>query len=112
MKTFIFTVLLVVSGNVVAAGYTSWAIPKSIELVNDGLLVEGDFGDPNSCSKDQYVFIRQDSASFDAKLSIILSALHGQKKMRFYVSSCVNVSFHWSGEVINQNSDKHPVYIK
>ncbi len=112
MRNILITIFVLVSVSVSAAGYSNWAVPEEVELVNNGLVVKGNFGDSNSCGQSGYVYISQDDINFDRKMSFVLSALHARRDMRFYVSECVAVTFHWSGNVINQNSSNQPVYIR
>jgi hypothetical protein len=95
-----------------AGNYSSWAIPTQVELVGNGVLIHGLFGDPNECGKPNYIFVNQDNPAYDSALSIALAALMGQKELRIYASSCTTVSFHWSGEVINENRHGQSFYIK
>jgi len=112
MKNILITIIVLVTGSASAAGYSSWAVPEEIELVNNGLFVKGNFGDSNACGQAGYVYISQDDITFDRKMSFVLSALHAKREMRFWVAECVAVTFHWSGNVINQNLSNQPAYIR
>ncbi|MET1256553.1 hypothetical protein [Aliikangiella maris] len=84
-----------------------------VELVNNGVLIHGALGDPNECGKPNYIFVSKQNSFFDSVLSMSLSALHSKKEMQFYAGTCTQVSFHWgSAEVINENLEGQPVYIR
>lgn len=95
-----------------AGGYTSWAVPSSVEIVGGGLLVGGAFGDPANCSVGNYVFISQSSTSYKEVVSLAYLAFATGKEMSFYANSCTEVGFHWSGNVINRISDGHTVAVR
>jgi len=59
-----------------------------------------------------YIFVSDVNTKFDGILSMALAALMAQKEMRFYTSSCTEVVFHWSGNVINQSQDGQAVYVR
>ncbi len=82
-KKLIFLMLVCMSFNVTAAGYSQWAVPTTVEIVSGGVLINGDFGDPNSCGKADYIFVKQQSATYESILSMSLSALHAKKKCDF-----------------------------
>lgn len=103
---------LVVSSAAYAGGYSSWATPKNVELVSGGVLIHGEFGDPNNCGKADYIYVSQVDERYDSVLSMSLAALMGQRELRFYASSCVAVGFHWAGSVINKNSNGQAVFIR
>ncbi len=113
MKKIFLSIVLVTVGQIVyAGGYSNWAIPTSVELVSDGVLIHGNYGDPNECGKPNFVFIKRSDPSFNSVLSMALSALNAKKEMRFYSGRCVEVSFHWAGQVINENANGWSVYIR
>ncbi|MCP4486135.1 MAG: hypothetical protein GY820_02270 [Gammaproteobacteria bacterium] len=105
--------LLILSTTAHSAGYSNWAIPEKVELISGGVLIHGDFGNPNTCAYPNYIFISQSESKYDSALSMSLSALMGQREMRFYSNTCVKVSFHWAEEnAINQNAGQQAVFIK
>jgi hypothetical protein len=95
-----------------AGAYSNWAVPTSVELVGGGVLIHGQFGDPNNCGKANFIHVSRTDERYDSVLSLALAALMGQKKLRLYSSSCVGVGFHWAGNVINQNTNGQAVYIR
>lgn len=97
------------------AAYTSYAIPTQIEYVSNGILVSGNFGDPNGCGKSNYVFIPIDPANevaYQSILSMVLTGFTAQREMKFHTNSCTSVSFHWNGQVINETSSGNAVFIR
>ncbi|ACA85758.1 hypothetical protein Swoo_1470 [Shewanella woodyi ATCC 51908] len=95
-----------------AGAYSNWAVPTNVELVGGGVLIHGQFGDPNNCGKANFIYVSHSDIRFDSVFSMALAALMGQKELRLYSSSCVGVGFHWPGNVINQNTNGQAVYIR
>ncbi len=109
----VISICLLLASSVANAGeYSSWAVPTSVELVGGGVLVHGQFGDPNNCGKANFIHVKRTDERYDSVLSMALAALMAKKELRFYSSSCVGVSFHWAGNVINQNKAGQAVYIR
>lgn len=111
-KTYLTILAAFISMQAIADGYSNWAVPTEVELVSGGVLIHGAFGDPNPCGKANYIFVSQQSPTFDATLSIAISALHGNREMRLYSNKCIQVSFHWLGEIINENRNGQTVSIR
>jgi hypothetical protein len=111
-KMFLLVSLLLTTNPLFAGDYSSWAVPTTVELVNGGVLLHGAFGDPNSCGKADFIFVSQTDSSYDSVLSLALSALMGKREIRLYSSTCTEVSFHWTGEIINQNKNGQSVYVR
>lgn len=104
MKKILQILLIVMSSNSFAAGYTGWVVPTQLEYTNGGILVYGGFSDVNSCGQAGYIFIRPtptDPDLYKTMTSMILTAFTAGKEVRFYTQECVQVSMHWSGNVIN-----------
>ena len=103
MKSIVGILLLMLSSELFAAGYTGWAVPTQLEYVNGGILVTGEFGDVNGCGQQNYIFIAPSSEpkDFTTMTSIILAAFVAQKEVRFYANGCTAVTFHFSGTPIN-----------
>ena len=59
MKKILTTLLILASFNVFSAGYSNWAVPTTIELVSGGVLIHGEFGDPNACTKSNFMVIKR-----------------------------------------------------
>lgn len=95
-----------------AAGYTNWAIPSSIEIVNGGVLIAGNFGNPHNCGIANYIFIPSTNENKKEIIALVTTALMGKREMQFYAGRCAAVGFHWSGDVINENRSQEPVYIR
>lgn len=115
MKYFLRTCLLSIvtlSTAVHAGAYSNWAVPTSVELVGRGVLIHGEFGDPNQCGLANLIHVSRTDERYDSVLSMALAALMAQKELRLYSSACVGISFHWSGNVINQNTNGQAVYIR
>lgn len=117
MKNVAFFVCLLFLSNVSFAdkpttGYSTWAVPTTVELVGEGVLVHGDFGDPSSCGVPNYIFVSQSDESYESVLSIALAALMGKRELRFFTGRCVEIGLHWSGDVISQNLNGGSVYIR
>ena len=112
MKKVLLVFALFVTANLSAAGYSNWAVPEYIELVSGGVLVRGNFGDPNSCGRTTEFFYPESEPNYDAVLTLALSALATKKEMRFYSSTCHQVPFHHSTENINKPRYGQGIYIR
>ncbi len=112
MKKYFYIASIVFSFQINAGGYSSWAIPTQLEYVNDGILVNGAFGDPNACGVLDKVFISRANVGNDTKfqsmLSILLTAFAAQKQTRFRADYCFNVTYHG----IEVSESRNAVYIK
>ncbi len=94
----------------IAAGFTRWAVPTAIQLVNNGVLIAGSYRDVNRCGNANLVFYHTGDARYQETLSMAYAALAAGKELRFYVDSCVRVSFH--GQNVNRLRRTGPVYIR
>ena len=94
----------------IAAGYTRWAVPTRIELINNGVLISGGYRDVNRCGNANLVFYHTHDARYQETLSMAYAALAAGKELRFYVDSCVLISFH--GKNVNRLRRTGPVYIR
>lgn len=112
IKYLIMLFSLSTTSSVLASGYSNWAIPTQVELVQGGVLIAGQFGDPHSCGMPNYIFISQTDVKFNHALTLATSALMAGKEMRFYVSACTSVGFHWAGDIINHTQGGQPIYIR
>jgi hypothetical protein len=112
MKKIFLIISLVLSFQVNAGAYSSWATPTQLEYVNDGILVSGAFGNPNSCSVSDKIFISRvnvgSDASFQSMLSILLTAFTAQKEIRLRSDYCFNITFH--GKEVSES--RTAVYIR
>ncbi len=111
-KVFFIVVVVFIANFSYAGDYSSWAVPTSIELVSGGVLIKGDFGDPNECGKTDYIYVNQETKSYESVLSMALSALMGKREMKFYSNTCSPVNFHWTGNVVNENKYGQAVFIR
>ena len=99
--------------NALAAAYTPWAAVSQIERVGNGVLIYGAFGDANSCGEPDVIYYPSTHDDYDVVLSMALTALTADREMRFYVSSCTAISFHWGvNPVINQAHNGQAIYIR
>ena len=100
----------VTSNAAIAAGYTRWAVPTRIELVNNGVLIYGRYRDVNRCGNANLVFYHTRDARYQETLSMAYAALAAGKELSFYVNSCVWVSFHKKN--VNRLRGQGPVFIR
>ena len=98
------------TSEVMAAGYTRWAVPTRIELVNNGVLIAGSYRDVNRCGNADLVFYHTGDARYQETLSMAYAALAAGKELSFYVDSCVWVSFH--NKNVNRLRGHGPVFIR
>jgi len=98
------------SVDAIAAGFTSWAVPTAIELVNNGVLIAGSYRDVNRCGHADLVFYHNTDARYQETLSMAYAALAAGKELSFYVDRCVWVSFH--NKNVNRLRSHGPVFIR
>lgn len=95
-----------------AAGYTSWAVPTQVEMVNGGALIAGAFGDPNACGVANFIYVPKTNGFFKEIVAMALTAIATGREMSFYSGSCAEVSFHWAGNVINQSLEGQGAFLR
>ncbi len=98
------------SVDAIAAGYTRWAVPTRIELINNGVLISGGYRDVNRCGNVDLVFYHTRDARYQETLSMAYAALAAGKELSFYVDRCVWVSFH--NKNVNRLRGAGPVFIR
>lgn len=110
LRSLTITALLSLSAMTAnAGGYTTYATPTTVEMVGDGVLIHGPFGNLMNCGTADRVFYAGTSPSVSTIVGIALAAITSGREMRFYVDQCVTVSFH--GWTVNQ-SRKDGIYIR
>ena len=112
MKRLLLLSSLIFGSNAYGAGYSNWAIPTSVELVKAGVLIHGEFGDPNGCGKPGFIYVAQSDPSYQSVLSISLAAFAAGKEIRAYANKCTAIGFHWAGEVINEHVSGQAFFIR
>lgn len=98
------------SVDAMAAGFTGWAVPTRIALVNNGVLISGSYRDVNRCGNADLVFYHTGDARYQETLSMAYAALAAGRELSFYVDSCVWVSFH--NKNVNRLRGQGPVFIR
>ena len=98
------------SVDAIAAGFTRWAVPTAIQLVNNGVLIAGSYRDVNRCGNADLVFYHNTDVRYQETLSMAYAALAAGKELSFYVDSCVWVSFH--NKNVNRLRGHGPVTIR
>ena len=102
--------LTAASVDAIAAGYTGWAVPTRIALVNNGVLIAGSYRDVNRCGNADLVFYHTGDARYQETLSMAYAALAAGKELSFYVDTCVWVSFRQ--KYVNRLRGHGPVTIR
>ncbi len=100
----------VTSVDALAVGFTRWAVPTAIELVNNGVLIAGTYQDVNRCGDGNLVFYHTRDVRYQETLSMAYAALAAGKELSFYVDSCVWISFH--NKNVNRLRGHGPVTIR
>ncbi len=100
----------VTSVDAIAAGFTRWAVPTQIGLVNNGVLISGIYLDVNRCGHADLVFYHTRDPRYQETLSMAYAALAAGKELSFYVDSCIWVSFH--NKNVNRLRSHGPVFIR
>ncbi len=109
LKLFVTVLMVSMSENVWADGYTSYAIPTEIVTTGDeGITVAGLFGNHENCTMADKVIIRGNTTDLKFVKAMVLSALLTKQALRFYVIGC-DSSF--NGENLNwvYNSRYHSI---
>jgi hypothetical protein len=85
MRALVCIIFVLTSLQVCAGGYSAWAVPTELEYVNDGVLISGAFGNPNSCTDTNKIFFSRtnlENEKFQSILSFVLTALTAEKEIR------------------------------
>jgi len=112
IKLVLVMTITLFSANIFAYGYSAWGHVSSVELVSGGVLIWGDFSDPNNCGSSNRVFISSADAFYESSLTFAMTALASQREIRFFSSTCVKVSFHYSVPNTNQVRQGQALYIR
>ena len=89
MKVIVLIGLLLASFTSYAGARTNWAVPTQINIVRgEGVMVYGDFGNPNNCTKADLFFIKSDHPSFDRIYSTLMTAYLAKKEVKAYIHEC------------------------
>lgn len=94
----------------IAADYTSWAVPTTVEVVSGGIVIIGDFGNANGCSQTNMIIYPNTQVDYDVVVSMALTALTSEREMRFYADDCVPFAFH--GGTINRARNGQGIFIR
>jgi hypothetical protein len=108
MKVFRSLMILALAASPLGAhagGYTSAAIPTQVEVMGNGVLIRGAFGDVQSCGVTNTVWIPKTNPAYKEIVSMAYTALVAGRALQFYVDVCGQVPAHWAGNVINQSTD-------
>lgn len=71
-----------------AGGWSNSAVPTKITTTNEGIFIQGAFGNPMSCGSDIGVFVNDNTRQYEFVKAAALTALMGQKKMQFWIYTC------------------------
>ena len=89
----IFTVFM--SFAVSAGGRTNWAVPTQIDVERgSGIMVYGEFGNPNQCSVSNRFYIKIEHPQYDKIYSAVLAAFSSGDKIRVYSHACEPVTWY------------------
>ena len=110
-KRILVAITLLFLGSVAgAAGYSSWAVPTSVEIVSGGIVIFGAFGNENNCSTADAILYPSTQVDYDVVVSMALAAVTAGREMRFYADECVTFAFH--GGTINRARNGQAIYFR
>lgn len=75
-----------------AAGWTNWATPTQVDIVNagtPGIMVYGTFGNPGNCTVADRFFVPKTDGQYAQVVAAVLAANVAGRQVRGYVSTCV-----------------------
>lgn len=87
-----------------ATGWTSQAVPTSIEnMRNNGFVINGTFGNANSCQRTNAIFVPKEHPQYELMYSMATSALMGGKELKAYIHACTLVG--WYSQTLNETNN-------
>lgn len=94
MKSVIPILALSLMSAVCNAEYGTWGTPTSASLIlNKGLKVQGNFGNPNSCERANTIFVSTGHPQYDQIYSMVMTAFASGRRLRFEVRKCAVVGW-------------------
>lgn len=113
MKKTIVVLALLASTSVLAAGRTNWAIPTQVDLERgNGIMVYGNFGNPNECSITNRFYIPETHTEYDKYYSLIMTAFSAKQEIRAYAHSCKPVGWYSNSETTYNSIDTGDISIR
>jgi hypothetical protein len=82
---------------VLAAGYSTFAVPTRIEVERgEGFAIYGDFGNPGGCSGaySNVLFVRSSSPHYKEMYAATLAAFAGKYRISAYVVNCQTITWY------------------
>jgi hypothetical protein len=95
MKKLLLTIILLLSTNVIAGGRMTWAVPTQVDLERgNGIMVYGDFGNPNGCTVPNRFYVPKTHPEYDKIYGLIMTAFSAKQEMRAYTHSCKSIGWY------------------
>ena len=101
VKYLIAGAVLLLSGSAVGAGYTNITSIESLTVVRDeGVMLEGDFGNPGGCTYGNSLFISINHSQYSLILEVVMRAYFQGNPIFAYVLRCSDVGTPCQGKPI------------
>lgn len=95
MKKIALICALLLSFDASAGGWTNWAVPTQIDVERGGgFMVYGSFGNPNTCTISDRIYVQISHPQYDEIYSLVLAAIAAQQEIRLYCHTCQPVPWY------------------
>ena len=95
MKNILLIIVALISVGAHAGGRVSWATPIQIDIERgNGVMVYGNFGNPNNCTMSDMFYIKSDHPEFEKIYSALMIAYTSKKKITAYIHECSPVPWY------------------
>jgi hypothetical protein len=89
MRRMIALVALATTGTCYAGNWTQWAVPTRVDVVrNEGVMVYGNFGNPNSCTVANQFFVALGHPQYNEIYAMLMLAFTTGKSVQAYADQC------------------------
>lgn len=103
MKKYIFIALLLCTNICLGAGNSGYQNIKSIKIEGEQFVAvypAEAFLNPDNCEKSNIVIIQGSDTYLDKKLSLVLAAYMGGKKIQTYMTGCTSTPWGYTAPVV------------
>lgn len=94
MKAVVFGLCMLSCAMVYAGGLSEAAVPTKVDIVSDGFMITGVFGNAGGCSSSNKLFIKIDHPQYKTLYATALTAFVSKQKIVGYVHSCEPVNWY------------------
>lgn len=94
VKTVLGLLLITLSTTGFAAGSTAWAVPIQVDVMYQGIMVYGAFGNPGGCTTTDRFFVATNTGQYKEILATLMAAYATGKEVATYVDTCASVTWY------------------